>query len=156
MTQLSEAAAIPGTAAVDAALYAQIQQFYAAHMQSVDNGDAHAWALGFTEDGVFDSNVLPEPVSGRAAIERATLEGEAARRPTGVTRRHVMTMLTVEESTADAVRTRCYVVVFATRPKERSEIYCTTVCEDELVRGAHGGWLVRSRNVLRDDLPPRG
>ncbi|MEV7117631.1 nuclear transport factor 2 family protein [Kitasatospora griseola] len=147
----------PSSSSVDPQLYIAIQQFYARHMQAVDGGDARTWALGFTEDGEFDSNALPAPVRGRETIETATLAAEEARRPTGVTRRHVMTMLAVEpeDEAATVVRTRSYVAVFTTLPGQPTGIYCMTSCQDVLVRQPDGGWRIRSRHVLRDDLPPR-
>ena len=163
MTELLGATAVRGTGPTggagltEAGRYQEIQHFYARHMQSVDAGDAVAWARGFTEDGVFDSNVLPAPVVGRDTIESATLAGER-RRPAGLVRRHVMTMLTVDpapESGPDAVRTRSYVSVLETLPGARTALHCSTVCEDVLVRDEDGGWLVRSRHITRDDLPPR-
>jgi len=147
----------PLGSSTDAQLYTSIQHFYARHMQAVDDGDARTWALGFTEDGVFDSNALPGPVSGRETIETATRAAEEARKPTGVTRRHVMTMLAVEpeDEAATVVRTRSYVAVFSTLPGQPTGIYCMTSCQDVLVREADGGWRIRSRHVLRDDMPPR-
>lgn len=138
---------------VDAGLYQEIQHFYARHMQSVDAGDAVAWARGFTVDGVFDSNVLPAPVVGRAAIESATLAGEA-RRPEGLVRRHVLSMLAVFPGES-SVRTRSYVSVLETLPGQPTAMYCSTLLEDELVRGGEHGWLVRHRNIVRDDLPAK-
>jgi hypothetical protein len=141
------------TAVVDAGLYQQIQHFYARHMQSVDAGDAVAWARGFTLDGVFDSNVLPAPVVGRAAIESATLAGEA-RRPAGLVRRHVLSMLAVFPGET-SVRTRSYVTVLETLPGQPTAMHCSTLLEDELVRGGDFGWMVRNRHIVRDDLPPK-
>ncbi|MET8703388.1 nuclear transport factor 2 family protein [Kitasatospora sp. NPDC004723] len=153
MTALFDTATTAG--AVDTALHLEIQHFYARHMQAVDLGDVAAWAAGFTEDGVFSTNAFPEPVVGRAAIEAATAAGEEARKPTGVIRRHVLTTLALEPAADGSVRTRSYVMVLETLPKARTEIYCSTLCEDVLVRGEHGGWLIRSRHILRDDLIAR-
>ncbi|MFG2822899.1 nuclear transport factor 2 family protein [Kitasatospora sp. NPDC048365] len=149
MTELLEAA--QALRPVDTGLYQEISHFYARHFQTVDSGDVAGWAGGFTEDGVFDSNVLPAPVVGRDTIEAATHRSEAARRTTGVQRRHVQTTLVAEQA-GEEIRTRAYVMVLETLPASPTTVYCATLCEDVLVRGADGGLLIRSRMILRDDL----
>ncbi|MFE2689231.1 nuclear transport factor 2 family protein, partial [Streptomyces mirabilis] len=58
----------PYSATGFAALYAEIQQFYARHMHLLDSGATDEWAADFTEDASFSVPTLPAPVSGRDAF----------------------------------------------------------------------------------------
>ncbi|MFE2690627.1 nuclear transport factor 2 family protein, partial [Streptomyces mirabilis] len=58
----------PYSATGFAALYAEIQQFYARHMHLLDSGATDEWAADFTEDASFSVPTLPAPVSGRDAL----------------------------------------------------------------------------------------
>ncbi|WP_234425673.1 nuclear transport factor 2 family protein, partial [Streptomyces kebangsaanensis] len=49
-------------------IQAEVQDFYARQMRLLDEGRAEEWAETFTEDGVFEQNVKPEPWRGRAEI----------------------------------------------------------------------------------------
>ncbi|MFD0346153.1 nuclear transport factor 2 family protein [Kitasatospora aburaviensis] len=68
-------------------LRADIEQFYARHMQLLDGGRAEEWAATFTEDGTFRLPGRPEPSRGRAELaEGARRAGPPRRRrarPTG-------------------------------------------------------------------------
>ncbi|MFE0043461.1 nuclear transport factor 2 family protein [Streptomyces albireticuli] len=144
----------PGaTTALTTGIHLEIQQFYAHHMYAADSGDFATWAAGFTEDGVFVSNGLPEPLTGRTAIDAATRKGAAARAERGATHRHVVTNLDLRPLTGGEVHARAYVLVVESLAGGGSALYASTVCEDRLVR-RDGGWLVRERRVTRDDLPP--
>jgi bifunctional aromatase (cyclase/dehydratase) len=145
--------------AVDATLYHEIQQFYVRQMHAGDGGDFAAWAASFTEDGVFVSNGLPDPITGRAAIDAATRAGATARAARGATHRHVVTMLDVRlrdgdvgDSVGDSVDTVSYVLVIEAVQGGETFLHVSTVCADHLVR-RDGAWLVRRRQVTRDDLP---
>jgi len=138
---------------VAASVYAEIQQFYARQMHAIDSDDAEAWTNSFAEDGVFESNALPEPGRGRAIIGWGARKGIEERASKGIVRRHVMTMLSAEDRGDGAVFTRSYVLVVETPPGGPSEIYINTTCEDVLIRdGESGAWQVRHRLVTRDDL----
>ncbi|MFF9481915.1 nuclear transport factor 2 family protein [Streptomyces sp. NPDC014733] len=139
-------------AAVSADLYQEIHQFYARHMYAGDSGDLDGWAAGFTEDAVFVSNGLPEPLEGRDAIDAATRAGHAARADRGAVHRHIVTMLDVRPQDADSVATRSYVLVVESVREAGAKLHVSTVLEDRLVR-ADGGWRVAGRWVSRDDLP---
>lgn len=135
-------------------VYSGILDFYARQMQTIDEGDAVGWAATFTEDGVFASNGLPEPVRGRAAIEAGTLVNVAARRAERVTHRHLLSALVVRPRGADEVFARSYVLVLESRGPDAPRPFVSTVLEDVLVRrDAAADWQVRSRSVLRDDRP---
>ena len=53
---------------VSAEMYARIDQFYALQMQALDDGDIAGWVATFTDDGVFASNGLADPVAGRDGL----------------------------------------------------------------------------------------
>ncbi|MCX4748902.1 nuclear transport factor 2 family protein [Kitasatospora sp. NBC_01287] len=140
-------------------VYSRILDFYARQMRTIDGGDAAGWAATFTEDGVFASNGLPEPVRGRAAIEAGTAVNVAAREAQGVTHRHVLSALAVEPRGTDEVFARSYVLVLENRAGHPPRPFVSTVLEDVLVHAATGSgadWQVRSRTVLRDDRPSIG
>ncbi|MGI5455128.1 nuclear transport factor 2 family protein [Streptomyces sp. CA-249302] len=146
MTVTDEAAA-PGAAA----LYQQVQQFYARQMQLLDDGRVAEWALTFTEDGVFAANAHPEPAAGRAAITAAAAKATEEYAAKGVQRRHWLGMVSVEPGTRNRVNARCYALVIETPRGGQAAIRVSTLCEDRLV---HDGadWLVEHRQVTRDDL----
>ncbi|MCX5199462.1 nuclear transport factor 2 family protein [Streptomyces sp. NBC_00249] len=140
------------TARVSAEDYAQVQQFYAEHMQLLDAGSVDAWALTFTEDAVFDVPTLPAPMRGREALReslRRTTEELAA---AGVQRRHWHGMVAVFPQGDGTLRVRCYALVFSTPQGQQPALHRVCVCEDVLVR-EEGRLLVRTRKVTRDDLP---
>ncbi|WP_282088953.1 nuclear transport factor 2 family protein [Streptomyces tendae] len=137
---------------VTAEVYAEVQQFYAEHMQLLDGGAVDAWAETFTEDATFAVPTLPEPTRGREglreALSRTTRELAAARER----RRHWHGMVAVFPNGDGSLRVRCYALVFATRLERQPVLHRVCVCEDVLVREG-GRLLVKSREVTRDDLP---
>jgi 3-phenylpropionate/cinnamic acid dioxygenase small subunit len=149
MVQATAVATVP----VGAEVYQDLQHFYARQMQSTDDLDVPAWAGSFTEDGVFATNAFPEPLRGRAAIAEHCVRAFAAQAEARIRRRHIMTMLAAEHAAGDRdrVSTRSYVTVLETRRGEKPTIYCSTLCEDTLLR-VDGGWQVVRRQVSRDDL----
>ncbi|MEU8941345.1 nuclear transport factor 2 family protein [Streptomyces goshikiensis] len=134
-----------------AELYFQVQQFYARQMQLLDDGKAEEWALTFTEDGVFAANAHPEPAVGRAVITAAARTATDQYAAGGVQRRHWLGMVSVEERGADSVFARCYAIVIETERGGQATLRVSTRCDDELVR-ENGQWLVKHRQVTRDDL----
>ncbi|MFH8571853.1 nuclear transport factor 2 family protein [Streptomyces sp. NPDC017993] len=138
-------------AATTAELYAEVQQFYARQMQLLDEGRAEEWARTFTEDGVFAANAHPEPAAGRdviaAAARRATDEYAAK----GVQRRHWLGMVNIEPRGADEIQVVCYALVIETPRGGQAALRVSTRCADLLVR-EDGQWLVKDRQVTRDDL----
>nr|AEM44306.1 hydroxylacyl-CoA dehydrogenase [uncultured bacterium] len=138
--------------AVSAAeLYFQIQQFYAHQMQLLDDGRAEDWALTFTEDGVFAANAHPEPAAGRAVISAAARKATDEYAANGVQRRHWLGMVSVEQRGEDEVFARCYALVIETPRGGQAALRVSTRCDDRLVR-QDGRWLVKNRQVTRDDL----
>ncbi|MFB7354171.1 nuclear transport factor 2 family protein [Streptomyces gardneri] len=146
--------ALHTTATATAAARRQsLLDFYARQMHAADGDDVDTYAGTFTEDTVFRSNALPGPVQGREKIREATRRQGDARRAAGVVRRHLLTSLAVTELADGALATRGYVLLVETAREGAPQAYLSTVMEDEVV-AVDGGWLVRRRDVLRDDLPP--
>jgi ketosteroid isomerase-like protein len=132
-------------------LHAEIQQFYAHQMHLLDDGNADAWAETFTEDGVFAANAHPEPARGRETI-RAAAKAAAGRQDPDVQVRHWLGMLDVQPQPDGSAHARSYALILNTMVGGSPKVHLSTTCEDVLVRGADGQWLVSTRQVYRDDL----
>jgi uncharacterized protein (TIGR02246 family) len=135
-----------------AGLHSEIQHFLARQMRLLDAGDTDAWAETFTEDGVFAVNALPEPARGRETIRQTAARLHAQRVEEKVQVRHWLGMLDVTPEEDGTVRARAYALLIRTPLGGQAAVEVSTTCEDVLVRGADGGWLVRSRQIRRDDL----
>ncbi|MEU5159726.1 nuclear transport factor 2 family protein [Streptomyces sp. NPDC020875] len=134
---------------VDGDTYAGILQFYAEHMQLLDERAAEEWADGFTEDAVFEQNVKPEPWRGRSVIAermRAGLDRQAGR---DVQRRHWFGMVACDRRADDTVLTRYYAQVIETPRGGRATTYLSTTGEDVLVL-RDGRWRIRHRLITHD------
>lgn len=134
------------------ALHTEVLRFYARQMRFLDDGDAEAWALTFTEDGVFAPPSLPEPIRGRATLAAGVAHAKAEMAQTGEVHRHIVTMVDPESRPDGTVEVHSYVQVIATPRGGSPRLHMMTVCHDTLVRD--GGELrVRERRVSRDDRP---
>jgi hypothetical protein len=137
---------------INAALYHQVQHFYAHQMRALDEGDTAVWAQTFEPDGVFDANGLPEPVRGRETIESSARKAYEELTATGIQRRHWLGMLEVDEHADGTLLARAYALIVMTPRGGQTTVRMSTSCEDVLVRD--GDTLrVRHRTVRRDDLP---
>ncbi|MCW2569910.1 MAG: hydroxylacyl-CoA dehydrogenase [Mycobacterium sp.] len=138
------------TNTVHAGLYAEIQHFYAAHMQLLDDGRIEEWAAHFTEDGTFATDVHPIPARGRAELiagARHTIEQLESE---GVVRRHWLGMSAVARE-EDNLRVRSYALVLQST-EQGVTVRASTTCEDVLVPDGPT-WLIRERLVHRDTAP---
>ncbi|MCE7081113.1 nuclear transport factor 2 family protein [Streptomyces sp. ST2-7A] len=136
-----------------AALYAEVQQFYARHMWLLDSGDAEAWAAGFTEDGVFAPPSAPRPIRGRRELVagvRKAREELAARREQ---HRHMLLSLDVEPGEKGRIAVRGYAQIIATVHDEQPRVHLMCVTYDVLVREEDGELRILERRVTRDDRP---
>jgi 3-phenylpropionate/cinnamic acid dioxygenase small subunit len=134
---------------LDGERYQQIQQFYARQMQLLDNGAGKEWADTFTEEGVFEQNVKPEPWRGREEIARRMTAGLAKVAERRLTRRHWFGMLAAAPGKDGTVETRYYAAVYETPEGGSASLYLSTVCEDVLV-WEKDRWLVQYRWVAHD------
>ncbi|WP_405016245.1 nuclear transport factor 2 family protein [Kitasatospora sp. NBC_00070] len=130
-------------------LRADLDQFYARHLQLLDSGRAEEWAATFTADGTFQLPGRPGPSRGRAELAEGARRAGAAQREAGETHRHWHGMLDVEARPDGSVGVRCYALVYLTPRGGDPRLHRSCVCEDVLVR-VDGSWLVRSRVVTRD------
>lgn len=140
-----------GAGQTQAALYAEVQQFYARHMQLLDSGRAQEWADTFTEDGKFAPEHRPEPVVGRRALAEAVRTAHKALVEAGEVRRHWHGMVAVQAAGDGSVHVRCYALIFGTVLGGTAELKMSCVCEDVLVREA-GELRVRTRRVTKDGM----
>ncbi|WP_242904538.1 nuclear transport factor 2 family protein [Actinomadura terrae] len=131
-------------------IYSRIDQFYAMQMQALDDGDIAAWVDTFTDDGVFVSNGLPDPVEGRDGLRTLGSQAVARLDEQGAIRRHFVFNVIVETAPDGTLWTTCYVPVFDTIDGV-TNLTTSTVMRDELV-GSGEKLLVRYRTVTRDDL----
>lgn len=137
----------------DAETYCQIQQFYARQMRYLDSGDAEAWAATFTEDGVFDVSIRPEPVCGRAAIAASARRGAQRMADSGAVLRHWVGMTSIGRRADGAVVAQSYSLVIATPAGGPATLTLSTVVDDVLVR-RDGAWLAAERLVSHDEARP--
>jgi 3-phenylpropionate/cinnamic acid dioxygenase small subunit len=147
---MAHALQIPSLPAADD-LHVRIQHFYARQMQLLDSGNTAEWARTFTEDGVFEVGGLPEPVQGREAIEKGARQTADGFAEAGITRRHLISMLTVDPQDDGTLHARSYAVVLEIARGGDVTVRRSTVCTDVLVLSGET-WLVRHRRVTRDGL----
>jgi hypothetical protein len=134
-----------------AAVYAQVQEFYARQMQILDAHDTERWAATFTEGAVLELPSLSGPVSARTGIARYVRVGAARQRRVGRRLDHWVGMLDVRPQADGSLRTRCSALVYVRPGGGGSRALYVYVMEDVLVR-ARGGWRTDHRRVTRDDL----
>lgn len=132
-------------------IYPQVQQFYARHMQLLDDGRLEEWAATFTEDGTFSVPNYPEPARGRTQLVAGARTAHSAMEEAGERRRHWHGMVAVDMREDGTLAVRCYALVFHTPRGGAPRLHRTCVCNDVLV------WVgdelqVRERVVTRDDL----
>jgi 3-phenylpropionate/cinnamic acid dioxygenase small subunit len=134
-----------------AALYTEVQRFYAQQMQILDAHDTERWAGTFTEDAVIELPHLPGPVGARAGLARYVRAGAARQRRAGSRLDHWVGMLDVRPQADGSLCTRCSALVYVTPSGGGSRILYVCVMEDVLVR-TRGAWRTAHRRVIRDDL----
>lgn len=134
---------------VDAQLQASVHQFYAAHMQLLDEGRIEEWASFFTPDGTFAVDSHPVPARGRAEIIAGATRTVAQLAEQGITRRHWLGMSVIRPQDS-SVRVRSYALVYQITA-EGPALRASTTCEDVLVPDGVS-WLIQQR-VVRQDAP---
>ncbi|MHC3429804.1 nuclear transport factor 2 family protein [Streptomyces sp. DT18] len=110
------AGSLPGDAARSAALYTEVQAFYARQAHHLDAVRAEEFAATFAAEGVFAHSPDTPAARGRAAIAEE-VRGFNARRfaDDPVQRRHWFSMLDVRPGEDGAVETEFYALVVVTR-----------------------------------------
>lgn len=141
----------PYSSAGFGSLYAEIQQFYARHMQLLDSGAADEWAADFTEDASFSVPTLPAPVVGRDALAAAVWRTAETLAAADEQHRHWPGVFDVRPQRDGSVVVHSYTTVYASPRGGESRVHRVCTCTDVLVREG-GRLLVRSREVTRDDL----
>jgi 3-phenylpropionate/cinnamic acid dioxygenase small subunit len=136
---------------VQADLYAEIQQFYAEHMQLLDDGKVEEWAAKFTEDGTFATDIHPQPARGRTAIVTGARQVADQLAAQGVVRRHWLGMSAIARED-ETLRVRSYALVLQSTVESGTQVRTSTTCEDVLVP-VQDGWRIRERTV-HNDVPP--
>jgi hypothetical protein len=134
---------------VPADTYQRIQQFYARHMQLLDDGAAEEWADTFTEDAFFEQNVKDEPWRGRAQIGARLRAGINAMADQNVQRRHWFGMISASTGEDGELHTRYYAIVVETPQGEAPQLRLSIVGTDTLVE-QDGTLLVKYRSIAHD------
>ncbi|OIJ87317.1 hypothetical protein BIV25_39560 [Streptomyces sp. MUSC 14] len=134
-----------------AALYAEIQRFYAHQMQILDAHDTERWAATCTEDAVFELPCRSAPLRVRDGLAPYVRAGAARQRRAGSRLDHWVGMLDVHPQADGSLHTRCSAVVCLVPGGGSSKALYAYVMEDVLVR-THGEWRTAHRRVTRDDL----
>jgi actinorhodin biosynthesis protein ActVIA len=123
-----------GTPGVTAETYAEVLQYYARQMQALDEGKLEAYADTFTEDAVFGHTPGREPARTRPGILSDLLEVRQRQVADPQQRRHLFTMVDVEELSDGRLRSTSYALVLTTRPGGGPEPVRSCVVRDVLVR----------------------
>lgn len=134
---------------VDAQLQASVQQFYATHMQLLDDGRIEEWASYFTPEGTFAVGGIPMPARGREEIVAGASRTVEQLTAQGITRRHWLSMSAIRPLDGE-VRVRSYALVFQVTA-EGAALRSSTTCEDVLVPNS-ASWLIKER-IVRQDAP---
>lgn len=150
---MTASTAVAGDGAIELVpgdLYQRVHNFYAQHMQLLDDGAAELWAKAFTEDAVFAQNVKAEPWRGRAEIAARLRAGIDAGTARGVTRRHWFGMVAVRPGdTSGSYRTRYYAMVLETPHGGTPTILYSIVGDDVLVE-RDGSLAIAHRMIAHD------
>jgi hypothetical protein len=132
-------------------IYAEVQQFYARHIQLMDEGRAEEAAMTFTEDASLVSPPkISEPIRGRAKLGAGLRKAADELDAEGVRYRRCHTMMAVQPQPDGQLFVRAYVQVIRTPRGGEAKLHAMCVCEDVLVR-EEGELKVRRRVVTRDD-----
>ncbi|MFF0885041.1 nuclear transport factor 2 family protein [Streptomyces sp. NPDC003456] len=134
-----------------AALYAEVERFYAHQMQILDAHDTTHGAGTFTEGAVLELPSPSGPVRARAGLARHVRAGAARERRAGGRLDHWVGMLDVQPQADGTLHTRCSALAYVTPSGGGPRVLYVCVMEDVLVR-ARGDWRVAHRRVIRDDL----
>lgn len=133
-------------------LYAEVQQFYARHIQLVDEGPADEAADTFAEDAsMLSPPKIAEPIVGRAALAAGLRRNLVASAQAGEVYRRCYTTMAVRPERDGRLHVRSYVQVYVTPHGGQPVLRVMCVCEDVLVR-ERGVLKVERRVVTRDDL----
>jgi len=162
-TPVSPVSPATGVGAVASAdLYWQLTRFYARQVRLLGEQDIEGWARTFAVDAVFDQRARrdrtfaggsPNVRRGRTQIAAAAVAAARKRADERSVRRYWQNMLTAEALADGTARAAYSAVLFQTPEGAPPGIFLSTRGIDELVPDGAGGWLVRGRTVIHDDLP---
>lgn len=130
-------------------LYAQVQQFYAAQMQRLDDVDIEGYAATFTEDAEFTHTPDRPPARTRAGIISDLREFHRRFEADPMRRRHWFNMINLEPLPDGRIKSTAYCLVVKTRPGQKPEIAPSCVVHDVLLH-QDGALLTQSRRVEHD------
>lgn len=130
---------------------AEVDRFYARHIQLMDEGRAEEAADTFTEAATMVSPPkIATPIAGRAALAAGLRRNADQLAAEGIRYRRCHSMTLVELRDGGAVFARSYVQVVKTERGKGSHLHAMCVCEDVLVY-EDGELKIAERVVTRDD-----
>lgn len=130
----------------------KILDLYARQAHAVDGGDGEAWAATFTEDARFVAPTYKLTAHGRGELSAFAVESNQGARQRGEQLRHVVTAIAISPKEDSQVDVRSYLTIIAT--SETGSRVDRSVIMVDVLRRAGDGWLVASREALRDPWPP--
>lgn len=135
--------------ALEPTRYASLLQFLNRHMQLLDEGRIEEWAAGFTQDGVFATEAVPDPVRGRADIVAGANHAKGQLSKDGIVRRHWLGMTEAHVDADGIISARSYALTLQTTSQAQAVIRFFNICTDTLTQKDDGGWLIVSRSITR-------
>ncbi|TCJ89877.1 nuclear transport factor 2 family protein [Nocardia alba] len=119
-------------------------------MQLLDAGRFEEWAAGFTEDGVFATEAVPEPAVGRDQLASGSRRAHADLTAQGIQRHHWLGMVVAEDVGGNRVRARSYALTLTGTGDGTAELRFFNLCRDTLhYDPVDDSWLIRERRVTR-------
>lgn len=134
----------------EATLLLQLNQLYGRQSFAIDEGNAPGWASTFTSDGEFLSPSYPAPMTGRKALEDFAKAVHAEMARTGAVQRHIITNVTLSQSSEGTWYGRAYLGIIVTHQDGNITLTRHTTIEDRL-HVESDQVLVAHRTVYRDD-----
>lgn len=129
---------------------AEVDRFYARHIQAMDEGRVEEVVDTFTEGvTLLSPPKISEPIVGRAALAAGLRRNAEQLAVDGIRYRRCHSMTDVKVRDDGSVFARSYVQVIRTERGKGSHLHAMCVCEDVLVR-ADDKLMVAERVVIQD------
>ncbi|BAL90272.1 hypothetical protein AMIS_50520 [Actinoplanes missouriensis 431] len=133
-------------------LYAAVSQFYGRQVKLLDTGRFEEYADTYTADGEFQHTPGVPPARTRAGIVAELKRFNSRFDGDPVQRRHLFTMLDVEELPDGTVAANYYALVLTTRPGVKEPVVGPHCVVNDILVWQDGRLFNRSRRVDHDQL----
>ncbi|MFD6194047.1 nuclear transport factor 2 family protein [Streptomyces sp. NPDC060275] len=140
----------PTGVGTQAVVLIRLQQFYAAQVHALNDGDHVTYRGTFTTDAEFVLGGAPAPLHGAEAITEHSRSLASRRSESGDVQRHHVTMTGLVNRPGTAIAARSRTLITTTTPHGATVVTASTTCLDEFAM--EGGVLrIRRRVVVRDE-----